>query len=104
MFLGMRLHVAFVLARIRDVRHLDEALVAFAEDFREFDCGLVVHQIGHHRGAVIVRLNAVLSEALRRPCASFPWFRPRWACVPTSPPRVPSPTPLPAPSARKAGD
>jgi hypothetical protein len=54
-------------------RHLHEALVPFGEHFGELDGRLVVHDVGHHRPAVVVALHGgppVGREALRRPAAA----------------------------------
>ena len=54
-------------------RRLHEPLVPLAEDAREPECRLVVHDVGHHRAAVVVALHgprAVGVEALRRPAAA----------------------------------
>jgi hypothetical protein len=54
MAFGIVLDVALVLAGVRDIRHLNETLVALAQHVRHRQSGLIMHQVGDHRGAVVV--------------------------------------------------
>ncbi len=62
-----------ILARIGgNQRHLHEALVAASEHARERIAGVIGHEIGNHRSAVVVALHACGAfriEALRGPSA-----------------------------------
>jgi hypothetical protein len=68
------LHVYEVVRAVgRRERHLHEALVALREHPRQLERRLVVHDVGHHRAAVVVALHgarAVGMEPLRRPAAA----------------------------------
>ena len=55
------------------VNHLDEAFVALAQHARQRNRGVIVHHVGHHRGAVVIALHraaAVGMEALGRKAAA----------------------------------
>ena len=65
--LGLKGEVGLdVAGRLSD---LDEALVALAQDFGQREALVVRHDVGDHRGAVVIGLDRVLSQPLGRPAA-----------------------------------
>ncbi|MYG91065.1 MAG: hypothetical protein F4188_06415 [Chloroflexi bacterium] len=65
----LRLELQILVQVACELGDLDEALVAFCQDLCQRKALAVRHDVGHHRRAVVIGLDRILSQPLRRPTA-----------------------------------